>query len=52
LYYAVSGIITLSRWPDRWPYGHPQSVTITDAVLYNFDLLMTSTIVLETCKGI
>jgi len=34
------------------PYGHLHSVTIPDAVYYNFDLLMMSTIVVETCRGI
>ena len=46
------------RWPsgaqveDCAPDGHLQSVTITDAVKYNFDLLMMSTTVLETCRRI
>jgi hypothetical protein len=32
--------------------GHPQRVTITDAVLIKYDLLLMSTTVLETCRGI
>ena len=51
------------RHTCRWPSGaqverglctgRPAAgVTIPDAVLYNFDLLMMSTIVLETCRGI
>ena len=31
---------------------HLQCVMILDVVYYNFDLLMMSTIVLETCRGI
>jgi hypothetical protein len=34
------------------PDGHLQSVTIPDAVLIQCDLLMMSTTVLETCRGI
>jgi hypothetical protein len=33
------------------PDGHLQRVTIPDAVLIQFDLLMMSTTVLETCRG-
>ena len=32
--------------------GHLQSVTIPDAVLIQFDLLMMSTDLLETCRGL
>jgi hypothetical protein len=32
------------------PDGHLQRVTVPDAVLIQFDLLMTSTTVLETCS--
>jgi len=34
--------------------GRPvhRSVMLLDAVSYNFDLLMMSTVVLETCRGI
>jgi len=59
LYYTTSGIITLCRWPSGAqiesglcaPDGHLQNVTIPDAVQYNFDLMMSTT-VLETCTGI
>jgi hypothetical protein len=34
------------------PDGHLQTVTIPDAVLVYFDLLMMSTTVLETCGEI
>ena len=58
LYYAASGIITPvggrpvhSALPHCAPDGHLQSVMIPDAVEYNFNLMMMSTIVLETCKG-
>jgi len=49
------------RWPSRARVerglctGRPptlQIVMIPDAVWYNFDLLMMSTTVLETCRGI
>jgi len=64
LYYTASGIITHCRWPSGaqvertsplstcTPDGHLQSVMIPDAVQHNFDLLMMSTTVLETCRGI
>ena len=45
---AASGIVTLCKWPD----GHVQRVTIPDAVLIKFDLLMTSTTLLKTCRGL
>ena len=32
--------------------GHLQRVTIPDAVLVQFDLLMMSTTLLETCRGL
>jgi len=32
------------------PDGHLQTVTIPDAVLIQFDLLMMSTTLLETCR--
>jgi len=32
--------------------GHLQSVTIPDAVLIQFDLLMMGTTLLETCRGL
>ena len=34
------------------PDDHLRSVMIPGAVYYNFDLLMMSTIVLKTCRGI
>ena len=34
------------------PDGHSQRVTIPDAVLIQFDLLMMSTTLLETCRGL
>jgi len=34
------------------PDGHLQGVTIPDAVLEQFDLLMMSTTLLETCRGL
>jgi hypothetical protein len=49
---AASGIITLCRWPSGALDGHVRSVTIPDAVLVQFDLLMISVTVLETCRGI
>ena len=60
LYYTASGIVTLCRWPSGAqnplptcaPDGHLQSVMIPDDVKYNFDLLMISTTVFETCRGI
>ena len=62
LYYTASGIVTpvggcpvhrlrddsLNLCTGRPPTG----VMIPDAVYYNFDLLMMSTTVLETCRGI
>jgi len=33
------------------PDGHLLTVTITDVVLIQFDLLMMSKILLETCRG-
>jgi len=59
LYYTASGIITLvggrpvHRSSLNLCTGRPPTgVMIPDAVEYNFDLLMTSTKVLETCRGI
>jgi len=61
LYYTASGIITICRWPSgaqvERVLSQPvhrtatYSVTIPDAVLNNFDLLMMSTTVRETCRG-
>jgi len=39
-------------WPSGAPDGHLQGVMMPNAALCNFDLLMMSTIVLETCRGI
>ena len=58
LYFTASGIVTLCWWPSGAQVAHlitgrpPTGVTIPDAVKYNFDLLMLSTIVLEKCRGI
>jgi hypothetical protein len=48
---TTSGIVSLCRWQSGAPDGHLQSVTIPDAVLIQFDLMMSTT-VLETCRGI
>ena len=45
-------VITLCRRLSGGPDAHLQSMTIPDAVKYNFDLLTMSTTVLETCRGI
>jgi len=49
---AASGIVTFCKWPSGAPDGHLQSVTIPDAVLILFDLLMMSMTLLETCRGL
>ena len=52
---AASGIVTLCKLAVRCtgaPDGHLQTVTIPDAVLIQFDLLMMSTTLLETCRGL
>ena len=49
---ATSGIVSLSKWPPGAPDGHLQRVTIPDDVLIKFDLLMMSTTLLETCRGL
>jgi len=61
LYYTASGIITpvggrpvhrLGESCLNLHTGRPSTgVTITDAAQYNSDLLMMSTTVLETCRG-
>jgi hypothetical protein len=43
---------TICSFSTCAPDGHLQTVTIPDAVLIQFDLLMMSTTVLETCRGI
>ena len=49
---TASGIVTLCKWPSVAPDGHLQRVKIPDAVLIKFDLLMMSTTLLETCRGL
>ena len=49
---TASGIVTLCKWPSGASDGHLQRVTIPDAVLIKFDLLMMSTNLLETCRGL
>jgi len=59
---TASGVVTLSKWPSGMqvereistciPDGHLQRVTIPDAVLVQFDLLLMSTTLLETCRGL
>jgi len=59
---TASGILTLCKWPSGaqverklstcTPDGHLQRVNIPDAVLIKFDLLMMSTTLLETCRGL
>ena len=60
---TASGIVTLYKGPSGAqverellstyaPDGHLQRVTIPDAVLIQFDLLMMSTTLLETCRGL
>jgi hypothetical protein len=59
---TASGIVTLCRWPfgaqvarefsrKCAPNRHLQRVTIPDAVLIQFNLLMMSMLLLETCRG-
>ena len=49
---TASGIVTVCKWPSSAPDGHLQTVMIPDAVLIQFDLLMMSTTLLETCRGL
>ena len=49
---TASGIVTLCKWSSGAPDGHLQRVTIPDAVLIKFGLLMMNTTLLETCKGL
>ena len=37
---TASGIVALCKWPSGAPDGHLQRVTIPDAILIQFDLLM------------
>jgi len=50
--HSVGGRSAHSPLPTCAANGHLQSVMIPDAVQYNFYLLMMSTKVLETCRGI
>ena len=57
-------VSSLSKWPSNAqferknslstcaPDGQIQTVTIPDAVLIQFDFLMMSTTLLETCRGL
>ena len=49
---TASGIVTLCKWPSGAPDGHLKRVTIPDAVLIKFDLLMMSATLFETCRGL
>ena len=49
---TASGMVTVCRWPSGAPVGHLQRMTIPDAVLIQSDLLMMSTTLLETCRGL
>jgi len=49
---TTPGIVTLCKWPSGALDGHLQRLTITDAVLIQFDLLMMGTTLLETCRGL
>jgi hypothetical protein len=55
---TASGIVTLCKWPSSMqvstciPDSHLQRMTIPDAVLIQFDFLMMSTTLLETCRGL
>jgi hypothetical protein len=43
-------MVTLCKWPSGAPDGHLQGVTIPDAVLIYFDLLMMGTTLLHACR--
>ena len=51
---TASGIVTLFKWPSGAQVERElsQPVTISNAVLIQFDLLMMSTTLLETCRGL
>jgi len=55
---TASGIVTHYKWPSGLqvetciPDGHLQTVSISNAVLVKFDLLMMSTTLFETCRGL
>ena len=46
---TASGIVTLCKWPSDAPDGQLHRVTIPDAVLIQYNLLMMNTTLLETC---
>jgi hypothetical protein len=48
---TASGLVTLCNWPSGAPDGQLQRVSIPDAELIQFDLLMMNTTLLETCRG-
>ena len=48
---TASGIVALGKWPSGAPDSHLQRVTIPDAVLIKFDLMMNTTL-LETNRGL
>jgi len=50
--HSVGGCPVHSLGEDCARDDHLQCVMIPDAVQYNFDLLMMSTIMLKTCRGI
>jgi len=49
---TATGMVTLCKWPSGAPDGHLQRMTIPDALLIQFDLLMVSTMLLKTCTGL
>ena len=59
---TASGIVTLCKWPSDMQVekellldlhtGRQQRVNIPDAVLVQSDLLIMSTTLLETCRGL
>jgi len=51
-YMLFGDVAACYKWPSRVPDGYLQRVTIPDAVLIRFDLLMMSTTLLETCRGL
>ena len=57
LFYFIIRLLQSGKQVERElstciPNGHLQKVTIPDAVLIQFDLLMMSTTLLETCIGL
>jgi hypothetical protein len=45
-------MVTLCKWPCGAPDDQLKRVITPDAVLKKFDLLMMSTTLLETCRGL